>query len=101
MVLNCDIVIASDEAVFATPEVKRGVVAAMGGLCSQMSRTKLHLTSKVSQSFQGLLGRPATSWLPRCCFLADLYRHTRLPHVSACESCLPCKCGLFLTARLV
>lgn len=31
IVLNCDIVIASEEAVFATPEVKRGVVAAMGG----------------------------------------------------------------------
>ena len=31
MVLNCDIVIASEDAVFATPEVKRGVVAIMGG----------------------------------------------------------------------
>ena len=31
MVLNCDIVIASEEAVFALPEVKRGVIASMGG----------------------------------------------------------------------
>lgn len=31
MVLNCDIVIASDKAQFAFPEVKRGVVAAQGG----------------------------------------------------------------------
>ena len=31
MVLNCDIVIASEDAVFALPEVKRGVVAIQGG----------------------------------------------------------------------
>ncbi|GJE86230.1 enoyl-CoA hydratase/carnithine racemase [Phanerochaete sordida] len=30
LVLNCDIVVASEDAVFATPEVKRGVVAIMG-----------------------------------------------------------------------
>ncbi|KAI0059422.1 enoyl-CoA hydratase/carnithine racemase [Artomyces pyxidatus] len=30
MVLNCDLVIASDDAVFALPEVKRGVIAAQG-----------------------------------------------------------------------
>jgi enoyl-CoA hydratase/carnithine racemase len=31
MVLNCDIVIASDEAQFALSEAKRGVVAIQGG----------------------------------------------------------------------
>lgn len=31
MILNCDLVIASDNAVFALPEVKRGVVAVQGG----------------------------------------------------------------------
>jgi len=31
MVLNCDIVIASEKAHFALPEVKRGVVAIQGG----------------------------------------------------------------------
>jgi enoyl-CoA hydratase/carnithine racemase len=31
MVLNCDIVIASQDAKFALPEVKRGVVAIQGG----------------------------------------------------------------------
>jgi 1,4-dihydroxy-2-naphthoyl-CoA synthase len=31
MILNCDLVIASDNAKFALPEVKRGVVAAQGG----------------------------------------------------------------------
>lgn len=32
MVLNCDIVIASEKAQFAFPEVKRGVVATQGGM---------------------------------------------------------------------
>lgn len=31
LVLNCDIVIASEDAVFALPEVRRGVMAAQGG----------------------------------------------------------------------
>lgn len=31
IVLNCDLVIASERAEFALPEVKRGVVAAQGG----------------------------------------------------------------------
>lgn len=31
MILNCDMVIASQDAKFALPEVKRGVVAAQGG----------------------------------------------------------------------
>ncbi|KAH0825966.1 ClpP/crotonase-like domain-containing protein [Lanmaoa asiatica] len=33
LILNCDIVIASEDAVFALPEVKRGVLAAQGGMC--------------------------------------------------------------------
>jgi len=32
LILNCDLVIASDQAVFALPEVKRGVVAAEGAI---------------------------------------------------------------------
>ncbi|PIL31483.1 hypothetical protein GSI_06185 [Ganoderma sinense ZZ0214-1] len=32
IVLNCDIVVASDDAKFALPEVKRGVVAVQGGM---------------------------------------------------------------------
>lgn len=31
MLLNCDIVVASEDAKFALPEVKRGVVAIQGG----------------------------------------------------------------------
>ena len=34
MILNCDLVIASQDAKFALPEVKRGVVAAQGGKCN-------------------------------------------------------------------
>lgn len=37
MVLNCDIVVAGEDAKFALPEVKRGVVAAAGGKCIQAS----------------------------------------------------------------
>ncbi|EIM92419.1 enoyl-CoA hydratase/carnithine racemase [Stereum hirsutum FP-91666 SS1] len=32
ILLNCDLVIASQDAVFALPEVKRGVIAAQGGI---------------------------------------------------------------------
>lgn len=32
MILNCDLVVAAEDAVIATPEVKRGVVAVMGGM---------------------------------------------------------------------
>ncbi|KAM6498899.1 enoyl-CoA hydratase [Amanita muscaria] len=32
MLVNCDLVIASSDAVFSFPEVKRGVVAALGGI---------------------------------------------------------------------
>lgn len=31
MLLNCDIVVASEDTVIALPEVKRGVLASMGG----------------------------------------------------------------------
>lgn len=31
IILNCDLVVASDDAKFALPEVKRGVVASQGG----------------------------------------------------------------------
>lgn len=34
MLLNCDIVIASEDAKFALPEAKRGVVAIQGGMCN-------------------------------------------------------------------
>lgn len=33
ILLNCDLVIASQDAVFALPEVKRGIMAGQGGQC--------------------------------------------------------------------
>lgn len=32
LVLNCDIIIAEEKALFALPEVKRGVIATQGGV---------------------------------------------------------------------
>lgn len=32
LILNCDLVVASEDAKFALPEVSRGVVAAQGGI---------------------------------------------------------------------
>jgi enoyl-CoA hydratase/carnithine racemase len=44
IVLNCDIVIASEEAKFALPEVTRGVAAVQGGLFQFICRVIiLHL----------------------------------------------------------
>jgi enoyl-CoA hydratase/carnithine racemase len=36
MILNCDIVVASEDAKFALPEVKRGVIAIQGGTSIQL-----------------------------------------------------------------
>lgn len=41
LVVNCDLVIAAEDAVFATPEVKRGVVALMGGKCLSWALSNL------------------------------------------------------------
>ena len=72
MVLNCDIVIASDQAVFATPEVKRGVVAIMGGLPSiPCAFLRAHSNGQVAQSYQDLRGSLVISWPRRCCSWAD------------------------------
>ena len=42
MILNCDLVIASQQARFALPEVKRGVIAIQGGSSAQRPRSKTH-----------------------------------------------------------
>lgn len=56
MLLNCDIIIADENAVFAMPEVKRGVVAALGGM-PRLSRVAGHqLASEML-----LLGRSVTA----------------------------------------
>lgn len=43
MILNCDLVVASQDAKFALPEVKRGVVAIQGGKYSAHSCGNLDL----------------------------------------------------------
>lgn len=43
ILLNCDLVIASQDAVFALPEVKRGIMAGQGGQCV-LTRT-LHVAN--------------------------------------------------------
>lgn len=47
IVLNCDIVVAGEDAKFALPEVKRGVVAAAGGECTlglSLRHSNIHLS---------------------------------------------------------
>ncbi|HEY7104280.1 MAG TPA: crotonase/enoyl-CoA hydratase family protein [Mycobacteriales bacterium] len=43
LVLACDLVVAADDAVFGLPEVKRGLVAAAGGLLRLPRRVPYHL----------------------------------------------------------
>jgi len=56
MVLNCDLVIASDDAAFALPEVKRGVVAAQGGIPRVQAAVGHQLASEML-----LLGRTVSA----------------------------------------
>ncbi|KAI0652368.1 enoyl-CoA hydratase/carnithine racemase [Trametes meyenii] len=56
MILNCDLVIASEEAMLALPEVKRGVVAVQGGM-PRLARIAGHqLASEML-----LLGKPISA----------------------------------------
>ena len=43
MILNCDLVVASQQARFALPEVKRGVIAIQGGLSAQRAHDRKHI----------------------------------------------------------
>jgi enoyl-CoA hydratase/carnithine racemase len=45
LILNCDLVIASEDAKFALPEVSRGVVAAQGGI-PRLAKTAGHQVSR-------------------------------------------------------
>ena len=48
MVLNCDLVIASQDAKFGLPEVKRGVVAIQGGILTDYTFLTAIILSQVS-----------------------------------------------------
>ena len=88
MVLNCDIVIASAEAVFALPEVKRGVIASMGGACRLCALLRLRLTWQ--QSYRGSLESLVTSLRQKCCSSADPCLQRRLRRASGCELSYVC-----------
>jgi enoyl-CoA hydratase len=48
LVLACDLVVASDQAKFGLPEVKRGLVAAAGGLLRLPERIPYHLAMEIA-----------------------------------------------------
>ncbi|KAF5350399.1 hypothetical protein D9758_012481 [Tetrapyrgos nigripes] len=56
IVLNCDVVVASEDAKFALPEVKRGVVAAQGGIPRLANIAGHQLAAEML-----LTGRPVTA----------------------------------------
>ena len=71
MVLNCDIVIAEENSKFAFSEVKRGVIAAAGGI----TYSPLSIPSLVSppwQVSQSCFVSPAFSLPQRCSCLAEM-----------------------------
>ncbi|HKR70001.1 MAG TPA: crotonase/enoyl-CoA hydratase family protein [Streptosporangiaceae bacterium] len=48
LVLACDLVVASDEAKFGLPEVRRGLVAGAGGLLRLPSRIPYHIAMEIA-----------------------------------------------------
>ena len=48
LVLACDLVVASEEAKFGLPEVKRGLVAGAGGLLRLPARIPYHLAMEIA-----------------------------------------------------
>jgi enoyl-CoA hydratase len=48
LVLSCDLVVASEEARFGLPEVRRGLVAGAGGLLRLPSRIPYHLAMEIA-----------------------------------------------------
>lgn len=56
MMVNCDLVVASDRAIFALPEVKRGVFAKMGALGRIVRYLGLQRASELA-----LIGEPITA----------------------------------------
>ena len=48
LVLACDLVVASEEAKFGLPEVRRGLVAGAGGLLRLPSRIPYHLAMEIA-----------------------------------------------------
>lgn len=59
IVLACDMIVASETAFFALPEVKRGLVAAGGGLLRLPGRLPYHLAMELALTGQQLSARDA------------------------------------------
>ena len=71
MVLNCDIVIAEETANFEFSEVKRGVIAAAGGI-NAFSGLSLSLASPFRQVFRIYFASRAINLPQRCSYLAGV-----------------------------
>lgn len=83
IVLACDLVVAADDAVFGLPEVKRGILAAAGGLVRLPRRVPAPLAMEMALTgapvtagralAAGLVNRiaPAGSVVDEACALAD------------------------------
>lgn len=85
-ILNCDLVVASENAKFALPEVKRGVVAVQGG--GPALRPPMHAFTDAAgfhQACRGCLGPPDISLRARCCSLARPLPQKTLRRDSACK----------------
>jgi len=66
MILNCDIVIASEDAKFALPEVKRGVVAIQGGIprLARISGHQVRFILNVNHFSAQITAMSLLSWHP-------------------------------------
>ncbi|KAJ3550613.1 hypothetical protein NM688_g5032 [Phlebia brevispora] len=77
MLLNCDIVVAAEDAVIATPEVKRGVVA-VAGVIPRLSRVAGHqLASEMLLTGRNLTAHEAAT---RWGFVNEVVPKDRLIH---------------------
>jgi enoyl-CoA hydratase/carnithine racemase len=62
MVLACDLVVASREAKFGIPEVKRGLVAGGGGLLRLPQRLPYHVAMELALTGDSITGEQAQSY---------------------------------------
>jgi enoyl-CoA hydratase len=60
--LACDLVVAAEDARFALPEVKRGLVAAAGGLLRLPDRLPYHLAMELILTGEPMTARRAHEW---------------------------------------
>lgn len=75
MILNCDLVVASQQAQFALPEVKRGVIAIQGGMVAcKLADTLLILAWSNTKTCKNSWSSGLFAWL-----LKSNYGRDRLP----------------------